>query len=171
MHAMQVVGRPMWPQGQLYLQHLPHDRGAQWNTMALCGATATTRGIISLKKNKKRWHLTHRGNPIVEIRRSYDHIISTMGFHILVRWHLYIESGPEDWLFHQLVQSFSFQGMFCMLSLVWSERYLLTQWACLSCNYIFIGLYLIKKKVFRTWWKKITLSFIHILQMFFHRKQ
>ena len=33
------------------------------------------------------------GNPIVEIRRSYDRLISTTGFPILVR-HLYIESGP-----------------------------------------------------------------------------
>ena len=33
------------------------------------------------------------GNPIVEIRRSYDRLISTMGFPKLVRWHLYIESG------------------------------------------------------------------------------
>ena len=28
---------------------------------------------------------------------SYDHLISTMGFPILVRWYLYIESGP--WFF------------------------------------------------------------------------
>ena len=34
-------------------------------------------------------------NPIVEIRRSYDRLISTMGFPILVRWHLYIELGPR----------------------------------------------------------------------------
>ena len=40
----------------------------------------------------KRYHLTSIGNPIVEIRRSYDRLISTMGFPILVRWHLYIES-------------------------------------------------------------------------------
>ena len=33
----------------------------------------------------------------MEIRRSYDRLISTMGFPILVRWHLYIESGP--WCF------------------------------------------------------------------------
>ena len=33
----------------------------------------------------KRCHLTSIGNPIVEIRRSYDHLISTMGFPILVR--------------------------------------------------------------------------------------
>ena len=42
----------------------------------------------------KRWHLTSIGNPIVEIRRSYDRLISTMGFPILVRCLLYIESAP-----------------------------------------------------------------------------
>ena len=31
----------------------------------------------------------------MEIRRSYDRLISTMGFPILVRWHLCIESGPS----------------------------------------------------------------------------
>ena len=41
-----------------------------------------------------RCHLTSIGNPIVEIRRSYDRLISTMGFPILVRRHLYIEWGP-----------------------------------------------------------------------------
>ena len=30
----------------------------------------------------------------MEIRRSYDRLISTMGFPILVRRHLYIVSGP-----------------------------------------------------------------------------
>ena len=30
----------------------------------------------------------------MEIRRSYDRLIPTMGFPILVRWHLYIEWGP-----------------------------------------------------------------------------
>ena len=39
-----------------------------------------------------RCHLTSIGNLIMEIRRSYDRLISTMGFPILVRWHLYIES-------------------------------------------------------------------------------
>ena len=34
------------------------------------------------------------GNPIVEIKRSYDRLISTMGFPIPIRRHLYIESGP-----------------------------------------------------------------------------
>ena len=35
------------------------------------------------------------GNAIVEIRRSYDRLISTMGFPLLIRWHLYIESGSK----------------------------------------------------------------------------
>ena len=47
----------------------------------------------------KIWNLTSIGNTIVEIRRSYNRLISTMGFPILVRWHLYIESGP--WCFVQ----------------------------------------------------------------------
>ena len=42
--------------------------------------------------------LTSIGNPIVEIRRSYDRLISTMGFPILVRRDLYIESGPRKHL-------------------------------------------------------------------------
>ena len=44
-----------------------------------------------------RCYLTSIENPIVEIRWSYDRLISTMGFPILVRKHLYIESGP--WTF------------------------------------------------------------------------
>ena len=44
----------------------------------------------------QRCHLTCIGNLIVEIRRSFDRLISTMGFPILVRWHLYTESG--SWL-------------------------------------------------------------------------
>ena len=37
----------------------------------------------------ERCRLTSIGSPIVEIRRSYDRVISTMGFPILVRRHLY----------------------------------------------------------------------------------
>ena len=47
----------------------------------------------------QRSHLTtvtSIGNDIVEIKWSYDSLISTMRFPILIRWHLYIESGP--WL-------------------------------------------------------------------------
>ena len=42
----------------------------------------------------------------MEIRRSYDRLISIMGFPILVRWHLYIESGtraPADMILPCLV--------------------------------------------------------------------
>ena len=42
----------------------------------------------------QRCLLTSLGNPIVEIKWSYDSLIFTMGFPILVRWHRYIESGP-----------------------------------------------------------------------------
>ena len=42
-------------------------------------------------------HLTSIGNPSVKIRRSYDRLVSTMEFSILVRQHLYIESGPWGW--------------------------------------------------------------------------
>ena len=44
-----------------------------------------------------RYRLTKIGNPIVEIRRSYDRLISTMGFPILIRRLVYIESGPRFW--------------------------------------------------------------------------
>ena len=43
--------------------------------------------------------LTGIGNPIVEIRRLLDlldRLISTIGFVLLVRCHLYIELGPGD---------------------------------------------------------------------------
>ena len=50
--------------------------------------------ITSGADSIKGCHLTSIGNLIVEIRRSFDSLISTMGFPILVRWHLYIESEP-----------------------------------------------------------------------------
>ena len=52
----------------------------------------------------KGCHLTSIGNPIVEIRRSYDRLISTMGFPILLRWHLFINQGP-DYLISMLFYS------------------------------------------------------------------
>ena len=45
--------------------------------------------------NIKKSHLTSIGNPIVEIKRSQDRLISAMGFAILVRWHIFIESGSR----------------------------------------------------------------------------
>ena len=38
--------------------------------------------------------LTSWGDPTVEKRLSYDHLISAMGFPIEVKWHLHIWSGP-----------------------------------------------------------------------------
>ena len=35
-----------------------------------------------------------KGNPIVEIRWSYDHLTATIRFHMLVKQHLYVESSP-----------------------------------------------------------------------------
>ena len=55
-----------------------------------------------------RWHLTSIGNPIAEIRRSYDRLISTIEFPILARWHLYIESG-----------SCSFMSTYCIAMDLW----------------------------------------------------
>ena len=49
------------------------------------------------------WRLAGVGGPIVELRRSYHRLISTMGFPTLVRLRLYIESGP--WLYVQLYDS------------------------------------------------------------------
>ena len=54
----------------------------------------------------------------MEIRRSWDRLISTMGFPILVRWHLYIESGPRFSLSSQMVvdrnQCFSLRPLNCL---------------------------------------------------------
>ena len=48
----------------------------------------TTRGGGGGVESILRCHLTSIGNPIVEIRRSYDRLISTMVFPLPVRWHL-----------------------------------------------------------------------------------
>ena len=65
----------------------------------------------------------------MEIRRSYDRFISTMGFPILVRWHLYIESGPccEDFgenLSHDNRTTLNYIYIICQTSLMfhWSHK-------------------------------------------------
>ena len=68
-----------------------HDRAAMIGNIGKEWSAQCNLGADSIKI----YHLTSIGNPIVEIRRSYDRLISTMGFPILVRWHLYIESGPR----------------------------------------------------------------------------
>ena len=47
----------------------------------------------------------------MEIRRSYDRLISTMGFPILVRCHLYIESGPIPGMLTLLVLKPEYSGI------------------------------------------------------------
>ena len=49
----------------------------------------------------------------MEIRRSYDRLISTIGFPILARWHLYIASGP-CLLQKQLTIQWQTQWYFCV---------------------------------------------------------
>ena len=58
----------------------------------------------------KRCHRNSIGNPIVEIRWSYDRLISTIGFPILLRCHLYIESGP---CISASVQQIIYHVLFC----------------------------------------------------------
>ena len=55
-------------------------------------------------------HLISIGNPIMEIRRSYGHLISIMGFPIPVRRYLYIESGPSFQMIWQLWYPISLAG-------------------------------------------------------------
>ena len=72
--------------------HLSKGKRAkgQWRKMFIFPFDDVIQGAGSIK----RCHLTSIGNLIVEIRRSYDRLISTMRFPTLVRWHVYIESGP-----------------------------------------------------------------------------
>ena len=49
----------------------------------------------------------------MEISRSYDRLISTMGFPTLVRCHLYIESGPWSW-------NWKILGALCQHDSYWS---------------------------------------------------
>ena len=63
----------------------------------------------------------------MEIRRSYNHLISRMGFPILVRWHLYIESGPWSLylglrIFSDYTETFSVWGwpLYCAIKYVHS---------------------------------------------------
>ena len=70
-----------------FIQHITNwnqhqennDKGSHVN----CGADSIS-----------KCRITSTGNPIVETRRSYDRLISTMDFPILVRQHLDTESAP-----------------------------------------------------------------------------
>ena len=56
-------------------------------------------GWFNIKMPSYQYRKSH-----VEIRRSYNRLISTMGIPILVRWHLYVESGPS----HQVPPQYRF---------------------------------------------------------------
>ena len=59
------------------------------------------RMLIQYKDEVRAWSLTSIEIPIVELGRSYYRLISTMWFPILVRRHLYIESGPRcQYVYH-----------------------------------------------------------------------
>ena len=67
--------------------------------LALC--TAKSSPTMELTLNYKqgpdsiyRCRLISIGNPSLEIRRSLDRLISTMGFAALVRWHFILNQGP-----------------------------------------------------------------------------
>ena len=61
---------------------------------------------------------SYQYRPIMEIRWSYDRLISTMGFPILERWHLYIESGPRD-PFHKWFESSQSKSRKKCLAFAW----------------------------------------------------
>ena len=69
----------------------------------------------------KKSCLTSIGIPIAEIRQSDNHLISTIGFPILVRWHFYTESGARSswyWLWNKRT-----------ICLSWGKIGLPAQWA------------------------------------------
>ena len=91
---------------------------AKWQVLIKCYSSGVTQGIhfthvLRVLFQVLVWHhssawslirsLTSRGNPFVEVRRSYDCLISSIGFLVLERLHLYIESGP--WLLSKPMQS------------------------------------------------------------------
>ena len=92
------------PKSVNHITNTPNHREAAVSvTPVLFSGLQTTIGALI---QYKRCRLTSIGNPVVEIRRSSDRLISTMGFPILVRWYLYIESAPW-WHKPLLSQGFS----------------------------------------------------------------
>ena len=63
----------------------------KYNGMIRPNTTHNPAGKIQIYKCR----LTTIGNPIVEIRRSYDRLLSTMWFPTLLKQHLYTESVPK----------------------------------------------------------------------------
>ena len=64
-----------------------------------------SRGPFSIYK----CYVTYTGNDIVKIGWPQDHLMSTMGFTIIIRWHLYVEKVPTvNWT---VVKIWSDSGM------------------------------------------------------------
>ena len=93
---MTNISKSRIPQREIEKKNLSYTQPAIWLNFTNARPVNLELGADSIK----RCHLTSIGNPIVEIRRSYDRLISTMRFPILVRWLLYIESGPLVTLKH-----------------------------------------------------------------------
>ena len=76
----------------------------------------------------------------MEIRRSWDRLISTMGFPTLVRWHLYIESGPTFLNTFSSMKKFKFHSKFhwTVLQTIIFVLYLLQ--ACVQSLQVFCDL-------------------------------
>ena len=66
-----------------------HEKTTTTKTNERSTSLLMSQGVVSIQ----RCHLTSFVNTIVEVRGSYDRLISAMGFPILVRWYLYTESG------------------------------------------------------------------------------
>ena len=87
-HLVKILSSPPHPPTTHTHTHTPGFIAIPWLLLPS--------GLIQYKE---RCCLTSIGIPIVEIRRSHDRLMSTMGFPIPVRWHLYIESGPWNLCF------------------------------------------------------------------------
>ena len=88
-----IVTLPITASLGRYLEFALSDNFDNFANRLLWNIYHIPQGISSWPPIQYKDHLTRIGNPMVEIRWSYDCLISTMGFPILVRWHIYIESG------------------------------------------------------------------------------
>ena len=63
----------------------------------------------------------------MEIRRSFDHLIPSIGFPILVRWHIYVESTPDFNLQNKIttqntaIAHFDGSSPGCLLGMCWRK--------------------------------------------------
>ena len=72
----------------------PHS-SASWVRYGTCFVTSQSRPGFDIKMSSYENKKPHCGDKTIK-----DHLITTMRFPILVRWHLYIEAGPWSLIFH-----------------------------------------------------------------------